>query len=72
MHFPKLVFFEEYQISYLMSDIRFLRAPDAIHKYSKSQNMRYMSKHCCKYVIYDLDHDFWKFSICTPTMLIST
>jgi len=48
MHFPKLVFFEEYPISYRMSDIRFHIAPDTIHKYSKSQNMRYTSKHCCK------------------------
>jgi len=63
MHFCELVFFEEYQISYQMSDLRFHRAPDAIHKYS----MRYMSKHCCKYVIYDLEYDFWKFSICDHT-----
>jgi len=58
MHFPKLVFFVEYQISYLMSDIRFLRAPDAIHKYSKSQNMHYMFKNCYKYMIYALKYDF--------------
>jgi len=65
--FSELIFFEEYQISYHMIDLRFCRAPDAIHKYSKSQNMRYMFKHCCKYVIYDLEYDFWKLSICDRT-----
>jgi len=58
MHFSELIFFDEYQIIYQMIDLRFRRAPDAINKYSKSQNMRYMFKKNCKYVIYDLKNDF--------------
>jgi len=37
MHFSELIFLDEYQISYQMIDLRFCRAPDAIHKYSKYQ-----------------------------------
>jgi len=67
MYFSELIFFDKSPILYHIIYLRSCRAPDTLHKYSKSQNMQYMFKNCYKYMIYALKYDFWKFSICGHT-----